>query len=204
MKYISEFRGFDRNYLRDCGDSNEFFHILRNSATVVNTETGLAEAFFSKGQDTLGVGYDKVNSQYVAVCHTPKTALLHKYVDVCTRRRGNLRGGFVTFGHRSTLTHDGDTCINVMFSFELLSICGLNGSVVCFSSRNFAADDLYMTLYDFMLYVCRATKLNLMRYSVVKFNIGLLNKSIIIKLSNSKEAKRFFTKMWIDACTKEG
>ena len=154
-------------------------------------------------ETTLGVAVIPLESFVAAVCLTEKTAMLHRYIEFVS----------MTFGQPKEM-HSYDCCVmsaGSSFGFvnkssfglsinttnTAIKVAGLKGSVVTWSDR-LRDSPKVMSLYDLLGEVCRETRLDVMKYEELRFVSELRGITCIIRFKKSTEAKRYFTKMYLD------
>lgn len=152
---------------------------------------------------TLGVAVMPLESFVAAVCLTEKTAMLHQYIEFVS----------MTFGQPKEM-HSYDCCVmsaGSSFGFvnksssgliinttnTAIKVAGFKGSVVTWSDR-LRDSPKVMSLYDLLGEVCRETRLDVMKYEELRFVSELRGVTCIIRFKKSVEAKRYFTKMYLD------
>lgn len=133
----------------------------------------------------------------VVVRHTLKSALLHSHILELRSIIGTSladSGEVVTFIH-GTKVVDGDwKTVGVDTASETVISCG--GVII--ERRGFDGIRFTKTLYDALVKLCKECKENLMSYEHILLFSRQHNITTEIRLSQSDEAKRFFTKMCLD------
>lgn len=124
-------------------------------------------------EETVGVGISPVDGCWTFVTHDKKAAYLHRYIEVA-----------------ETFTMPFDQ----MGEYSIIAF-GCNRSVVLWTDKNFRS---ICTVYDLLIYMCRATGENLLNENLVSFGNRSLGWILDITLSHTDEANRFYTKMWLD------
>lgn len=159
------------------------------------------------GQEIFGLSMymSPYGQSVVAVCHTLKTVKLHEYIDFSSTHKYNSE---YSVSAREDLCVIGDTAAklykrsnnNVELVIdsgnESFAMCGPLGSVIV---RTVIAPRVY-TLFDTLGYYCNAVKSNLMQYQWLHLCSGARHTVADIKLKQTPEALRFFTKMYFDVC----
>lgn len=158
-------------------------------------------------RDSLGIGLDPSTCGYVAITHNKKTALLHRYVDWACTRMGEkpepMKGSDVVYWplYRERVLH-GSEYLDIRITCKRMAIFGQKGSIVSFKP-NYQSNEYFYTLYDFLIYMARELNLNLMQYSHIRFSDEDLEKwYCVVEFLDNPEARRFKTKMWMDACAR--
>lgn len=193
-------------WLRERHLGGNFFMSLGKCAQMSDLVSSGSEPFKYGKVGVLGVARDTTMLTWQAVQHDRKQALLYKYIKS------------VGFLHASSFA-DKDTDVvyypeNIVaftgtpYSCGMLDIrttepqfvvCGKEGSVVRYNGRSFAEESLTLcTLYDLLIYLCRATNLNVMRYNVIQIGCQRTRQYHIIRFIKTTESERFFAKMFLD------
>lgn len=140
--------------------------------------------------DILGVGSRKGSGLVSACCHTKKTVQFHKYVHP-------VESGSPDIDRRYTIGFQGSS----------IACFGYLGGVVEYRSK-FNSQSIFLPLYDAFVALCRSTGKNLLESDMIIFenlssHLSSLPKSTIyIKVSQTEEARRFYTKMMLDVVGK--
>lgn len=170
--------------------------------TTKNMDTGVTEEVSDFPiDDCYGFSPKQYNGNHVIVCHSAQAARLYKYI--------KLAKTYLTIPESSP---DADSCylyesanfntphdaplrmlrLDSECSDDLIGLYEPCGSVVCVENvdQTFVK---YLSLYDFLILLCRSVKLNIMSYGTVQIHTMLCDTEIIF--DHGKEADRFFTKM---------
>lgn len=159
------------------------------------------------GQEIFGLSMymTPYGQSVVAVCHTMKTAKLHEYIEFSGVHKINSE---YSVSSCEDLCVIGDTAAKLHIrgrdnvelvidsGNESFAMCGPLGSVVV---RTVIAPRVY-TLFDTLSYYCNSVKSNLMRYQWIHVCSGVHHTVADIKLKQTPEALRFFTKMYFEIC----
>ena len=172
--------------------------------TVLNKHEAFGSWSLIRESGVIGAGVDSFAQVGYAVCHTPKTAMLHRYVDSYECLSGEPCQSF----------DDEDACLMYESLIGGLSVCrpdcksiaielpeesiqlfGAAGSVVM---RTSGVTYSLCTLYDLLVSMCRNGSIDILRYKRIRFFSTRLKTTSIIRLSGTVEAERFFNKMRLD------
>lgn len=151
----------------------------------------------------LGYGYHE--GHCLLVRHNLKTALLMQYVDKFFYGWGSVQPYYdcsdrislslwhpctkeITCGQRRLLINLGDEVANC------------SGDVFIRETRFVKTQQLF-TLYDFLGSACKDSGLNLMGYEMIKIFSPRYEGVVTVMLKQTAEAKRFYTKMFMDVMT---
>ena len=204
MLYISSIKGWALE--RGCVSGQSVRHVgfveyLESHATVKSLD-GTIEKPYSYMDDVIGVGRD-IDGDALAIIHTKKTAMLHQYIDFVIAESNETKHpmeGYSFSENTVNVTEYGDS-VEVEFYDHRVVTFGINGSIVRWENSIFSDDKCYSalcTMYDFLIYMCRYLKRNLLQYRVIEFRNVYSSWSVEIRFLPTEEAKRFLTKMWID------
>ena len=140
----------------------------------------------------------------VVVKHSEKTATLHKYIKGIGTKSG--APAMLLLSADSCSIYDrnvsetgrlhGRPTVAVNTYNTIFKVGGELGSVVVKQPGGGSAEIL--TLYDTLGYVCSQIGLNLMTYNEIQLYSELYKYKTTIELEHSKEADRFFMKMFLD------
>lgn len=201
MRYVSKIDGRESIKL--------FFDEYDNlPVTVHNTVNGkdtILNAFSLLDGITLGVG--TLENCLAVVRHTIKTVTLHSHIVSVEQVYGpgasiSTTADFAVVSGNSLYQWsngtDGHKSISINVMYNAPEIIGHLGSVVHYIKRVTPSGDL-CTLYDYLSYLCKATGKNLFSYRSIHLYSELCSISTIVKLSESAEAMRYFTKAYMDS-----
>ena len=144
----------------------------------------------------------------IIVPHTSPAAQLYKYMkwpkiylEQHERISGADRCRWDVCANIDTLQDAEKKTLEILTSYYTIKLCEPCGSVICVKTFE---EDKYLSLYDFLISVCRSTKLSIMAYSTVQFiheTVDDLHSiaTAEIMFDHGKEADRFFTKMFMQA-----
>ena len=208
MKYISNIR---------CGTTDHIRCLLWDKdddldISVSDTETGTTEHASAReipNIDCFGFGRDYVEGEYLVVANTMKSVLLHKHLvevsnstgtvslwdsryDRCLMRRGKAPDNVGVVGNK---------WLAVDVGTDTLSVCGKLGCIASLQSSMMPGLFIY-NLYDMLLFLCRECHLNIMTYEVAKFYSRSGNCTVTVVFDQSEKSRRFFTKMYLDGCSR--
>lgn len=204
MKYVANFTskpsGFVYGETFITGHRDTLYKFLRENAEIYDLSG--KKSVYRSSFDLLGVGFEPGNSsRHIAVPMTQKEALLHKYVEVNGRREEVLDSDFANFATDRGLNHfEGTTALEIALLYERLSIFGTKGSIVMWRGKGTSGSTVIISLYDFLCYMSQMLKINIFAYECIQFCSEIHQSYWSIRLDQSVEAKRYFTKMWLDAC----
>lgn len=162
-------------------------------------------------KDAIGTGYDSYMCRWCAVEHTHKTALLHKYIewaetDVYHDIRPLPKADRLYYGTNIMEREDSDTLDIIMGDYRVVLCGAIRGSVVVWrgpSPKQYqlgCGQPVFMTLYDMLIKLCRYTKVNVFQYREIQFSSAKLRWYSYLKFKQTDEARRFLTKMYMEAC----
>lgn len=204
MRYIESIEdpgvswlAYKKGTLLDEHDGSALYNWLRRRSVLSDSSR-----FLGKGDDVAGVGFNPVTCSYGAVIHTKKTFKLYDYIDAA----------FMIMNEKPQVFENCDafTICDGKASFQkrydILDIdldylrTGLfgDGTIVGVKDNLFHGREMLFSLYDFLVFICKQTHINLMQYSIVQFKNSTLSRYIQIWFKHSVEADRFFTKMLLD------
>lgn len=193
MKYISDIKvngkpvDFTKCPELDTDDVTITIHDIETGETEEfnNIDFFIADCYgFADGPDCLECYFTR---------HTNVTVQLYKYIKWVKIYKGTsmLPSG------------SADSCVSDMQdapSRVLEVYCG-NNEVYPFrpfgSSVGLLGDGTVLSLYDFLISICRAINLNVMAYGVVRFFDSGEYRCIEIAFSHEYEAEKFFRKMYV-------
>lgn len=175
-------------------DNQHMFYHLQKSV-IHDLKSGEDEPWRGSYTDLLGFSND--GYERVFMLYEEKEAILHKYISVSMAERGHLEGDFIAFGGGSVLESSDKRCLNIGLTSFRASTVGYNGSIVYLRDNRTLHESIIST-YQFLAQTCRELSTNPLVYKALKFNGPMYTDSIIMILKQTAEAKRFFTKMWLD------
>lgn len=200
MRYVSQiFSGFNGKSINFCFcDSNDGFSYAADSShmseIVITSESGKSTERFHlrdlNGCAIIGVGHRKGSGTVSACVHTKKTMQFHKYVHPVAGGSPDIDKRYTIGFHRSSI-----------------SCFGYLGSVVEYRD-DFSSYSIFFSLYDAFIALSRSTGKNLLEYDMIilesrSTHISALPRDMIyLKVSQTDEAKRFYTKMMLDVVGK--
>ena len=168
---------------------------------VLNKHDVYGTWYLLRERDILGVGMDEVAQVGHAVCHTAKTAMLHRFVVDAETKKGPVDMSFTgvdsctmyntaLFG----MNRCGENCktLNILSPEASIHLFGPAGSVVMWTS---GVTYKLMTLFDYLVELSRENGIDLLRYKRIRFVSESLKVLSTICLSDTVEAERFFNKM---------
>lgn len=164
--------------------------IIRDSETKRDKKCTIGE--LEHIPDVLGVYHEGHNPVWVLQCHNQKSIMLHRYIKFIS----HVSGG------RAMLYRDDEgkpdklgVSVTVDYSVELL---GYQSNVVRSISVGFGPSMVFWTLYDYLIYLCRQTKLNIFEGGVMRLHLLKSQSVYVINFDQSQQAKRFFTQMLME------
>lgn len=197
--------GYLKGQVRGSDYDQAFFNYLRSHALVCSE--GKFVDMPVVGYEGLGVGVDPHFGAWVAVVHSNRTALFHKYVESAITKPKSAPISFevsdnVYYGEFYQDPVGDVEVIDIRMEDCRVSAFGEGGSCVYFSNSDGELlgqySEVYCTLYDLFIHLCRETGFNLMQYNYIQLGSSEQNWCVGIKLSQSLEAQRFYTKMMLD------
>ena len=202
MKYVSEITA------EVGGNQPSMIYLLNKvdyigSALVLDTESSGEERMTIRQLDswgTIGVGICGLSSEGSVVCHTKKTATLHHHIDAVRTKYGTpilVDDVERVFDNGAMAGYSKGRVLYLDTGKTVLDIIGLRGSVCIWPGDSSKRLKVY-TLYDALGCLCRNTGVNLMSYKELHLYSDVRRTTTTIELSDSAEAKRFFTKMYLD------
>lgn len=207
MRYICEINSFWSGKLDKMTPSIWLFDD-QIVMTVHDMSTGDEEVYAASDiphMSLLGFSDCVADTCYGVICLDEKRAMLHRYATAST-----------TFlGISGVKLSDADRCVWNLWQTDTSGVDGTHGTIVINTINDivsssgregsvigkqtgFLEEVELFTLYDILGVVCRDLKLNLMRYETIQFFSSTKDYVTTIKLSQSAEAKRFYTKMYLD------
>ena len=202
MRYISSIRDLEGNELDsfEYQLSDGFTHnlVIFDTDTMSKTDIDL-----TAGHNCIGRGLNFTASTGVVVRHTHKTACFQRYINMAETRHGvrpvEYRSSDVyeISDNRFKRQKDGNTVLEILFANDIISVYGQGGSVAVWGEGGEDHSDI-MPLYDLFISLCRDTGLNLMQYETIQLGSRSMLWQTTIRLIQSAEAKRFYTKMQLD------
>lgn len=210
MKYISKIkecavRGIcvGPGYAKEVHSGADFFDYIDNYTVVVENDAELGQR--DCHSDIVGVGYDGLVKMYLACEHTSRTALFMQYVESVTMWQNthtnvDLFGDVIYFPEGIVAYRQGEDkpCENldVRMTSQSVSLCD---SVVIYDEAVYNdSASVVCTLYDFFVFVCRMSHVNIMKYKTIQFSSQVQGWVSTVKLTQTPESQRFFMKMWMD------
>lgn len=202
MRYISSIRDLEGREL------NSFEYSLsdgfRYNLGIVDTNTMTRVDFdVSSGHNCIGRGINFAASTGVVVKHTHKTACFQRYINMAETRHGvcpvEYRSSDVYEVEHNCFKRqeEGHSVLEILFVNDVVSVYGVGGSVAVWGEGGDVSQDI-MPLYDLFISLCRDTGLDLTRYETIQLGSRSMLWQTTIRLIQSTEAKRFFTKMQLD------
>lgn len=192
------------------GISYSFFMWLNDNASVMSSDTWSAVDVHGWYDETLGVGLDPVTGLWLACVHSKKTVLLHKYVEKCEFDPNCIVYGYglkeadVVCYPEHIVDMKGSSILDVKMTDQVLSVCGYCNSVTTWRESDLVTLEnggVVCSLYDFLIEFCRYLDINIFQYKRLRFSSCSMGWLLSIDFAQTPEAKRFFTKMWLDACS---
>lgn len=193
------------NWLKEYKHDGSFFQYLSTYGVVHDTETNVQSCLSECSVGVVGIGCDGFSSHHIAVTHTQKSALLHKYIRVSSTKMGfpprnPEPADVMVYPHNFVANIRDENVVpkklDILMSVQTLS---LNDSVVVWEDVLIDnSGPIICTLYDFLIFLCRHMDLNIMKYKTVQFESRNQRWFSQIDFADTKEAERFFSKMWLD------
>ena len=172
---------------------------------------GLTTVMFEDGYGQFDEESDGEHEYVVAAVQNKNAAQLCKYIKSAKTdwelpdRRSDADTCYLYKHENFELPKDAETRTLVIYSSPVtIELCGPCGSVVMWSDPyNGFYNYKCQSLYDFLIEVCKLTRLDIMAYKTVQFIPEDVFAPTEITFHHGKEANRFFTKMYmLDAVKK--
>lgn len=175
--------------------------IVRDTDNNTEEKTRLCDL---RGEKVLGFGISSWWSCGAAVVHTHKTAMLHKYIESASSVfRSPSQCVFeadvpvFSFKEMYAFTDEKEQDLFINVTCCAFDIFGPLGSGTIFA-RHDKETQRIATLYDFLGWVCRESRCNVMSYRDLVFYSETRGLIVTLRLAKTQEAMRFFTKMYMD------
>lgn len=172
---------------------------------VTSLETGEVWAVAPSDKMTLsgkvlGVAYDLLPSQSVFIVHSKAQALLYKHILTATSNTHTSELAFYDTDmarlYGSVVRNTGRTKIAIDTLEDEYKVGGLCGSV-CVVYETVADHMEVYNLCDFLMELCRILKMSVFDYEDITLYSNKLKFSTVVRLSQTPESRRFFTKLCV-------
>lgn len=157
-----------------------------------------------KMHECLGIQLNEKNETGVVITLGHKDAILHSYVS-CSETKALVppakyaNADIIEYPHPQQPFH-GSKVLDIHMNRPPILLGGIDGSVVEWRGNVSTGLSLAIcTLYDFLIFMCRKTGVNLMQYEILQFGSQSYGWSITLGLQHNEEADRFYMKMYLDA-----
>ena len=210
MRYISK---IDYNWGAVLGRAR--FRVIgsdEGTVTVHDDSTGNDEVISIRQlccSDYYGAGIERDNSFYVVVKLSWRDVLLHKYIDEAKTEfchpefeKSNedlgviCEGALIGVGNRPWSGEH----LALNTTNECIELIGTGGSVVLRTDSPKDDKPRIYNLFGLLVQLCRETEINIMSYKSLRLYSPGRGYETRIKFTESVEARRFFTKMYIEIC----
>lgn len=173
--------------------------------TITGRDTAL-DTPFMLGSEIFGFGVDPHGAREYLVCYDSKTVKLHSYITEveCGISEGE-RIGYVSEDklllkndkvfHKNLGRENRSLVISTVD--EVVQLFGVGGSIAV---RDFSddRDSEVITPYELFRNISRISGINLFAYERIQFYSVKYRKWCKLRLDQSVEARRYFTKVWLD------
>lgn len=210
MRYVSQIIDASGKVIKGLQYDTEYNHGC--DLTITDMETDLVQSGpIGAITKCLGFYMDNLRSEGIIITHTKKTAMLHEYINSLESRSNCaptehkqadkyvLTSGTFFVPHLST---EPTPIVEVWLTGYSVAICGELGSVVKVRADGVAEGNVH-TLYDWLIHLCRLAKTNLLKYETIQLSSSRGGWMSTIRLVQTQEAKRFFTKMYMEVVKEE-
>lgn len=206
MRYISQVISEDRQQLQSLEYLLVDPPVFRLKIADTNADKILEEPL-GKLVDAIGFGVDERFHLATLLVHNRKTAMLHRYVKSVVTEFHKVPVWRPDSKSDKAIHTAFDTDIYVNAKDRWWLDCSLRDNYIVALTpdggvcqwRSYGSD-VYIrcTLYDLLVFMCRELHLNLMKYSEIQFGNEDAEVLTTLKLAQTDEAKRFYTKMMFD------
>lgn len=168
--------------------------------TTTNMDTGVTEEVSDFPiDDCYGFSPRRNNGTCVIVCHTPPAVQLYKYIELAKTRRKGITvppGFWVEYADFKLQQDDETKTLKIIVKGTAIKLYEPCSSVVYV--KNFRSSSYkFISLYDFLISLCKLTDLNVMLYDTVKITSDCWVGETEIRFRHEREADRFFLKMYM-------
>lgn len=148
----------------------------------------------------LGFVIDEANTRKLIVCHTKKTATLHRYVNMTEAVVGippfkYKKADLFSMKSRQAYVEPGNSVLDISISDDMICVydsvavwTGADGDIIAIEP-----------LYDTLIRLCRRTGLNLMSYETIQIGNSSVPCRTTVRLLHTSEADVFYMKMLLEA-----
>ena len=176
--------------------------------TTTDLNTGAVSMLSAKQvgeENVLGCAKNVIDGTSAVIRYSEHQARLHSYLESAIMTAGTdaLNATGADICEKSTRgveleEHAGNKRLVVDTVMTTIGVCGLSGSVA-FSKTGYSGNIRICPLYDFLCEISKEFGVSLMRYEEVQLYSRLASYTTTIRFSQTPEAKRFLTKMTINA-----